>query len=129
MNDDLAAYLDSINGQLLGYLDERKELSLATLAHLHRYAVALLQALLVPAHLAEDWRDFFELAEAFVLAYGSKRLDLLNRRSRLLDARATPGSEPVAGTDRLFLMHFVDELGRHLSQTQRGGGAGGAAQD
>ena len=128
MNDDLAAYLGSIDGKLVRYLDEQKELSVATVAHLHRYAVALVQRLIVPAQVEEDWRDFFELAEAFVLAYGSKRLGLLNRRARLLDTRAKPAGEPVGGPDRLFLMHFVDELGRHVSQSQRSDDGGGATR-
>lgn len=122
---DLAAYLASIDEGLLGYLDAQKELAAATLAHVQRYAVALAERLLTPADVAEDWQDFFELAEAFVLAYGSPHLDHLYRRVALLDAPSVTGRQPAEGSDRLFLAWLAEEIGRRLPHEGGPGGPGG----
>gem|GEM_PF-2049066 len=125
VNEDLAAYLESINSRLLAYLDPEKDLSTETVAHLYRYSVALLQALILPEHIVEDWDDYFDLADAFVLAYGSKRLDLLNRRAPVLGTGGEQAPDPLTGDDRLFLVNLVQELGAFLTsrETSTDGGA------
>jgi hypothetical protein len=124
VNDDLAAYLDSIHERLLVYLDAHQDLSVETVSHLYRYAVALLQGLIDPDHVREDWEDFFCLADAFVLAYGSTRLGLLNRRAALL----FPGSESepasLSDADRVLLVALVRELGEQVSARLSTGGSG-----
>jgi hypothetical protein len=124
MNDDLARYLESIDARLPRYLDEGKDLALGTAEHLYRYAVALLQGLVKPAHVQDDWADFFFLADAFVLAYGSRRLGMLSRGSFLLASGKQEGSLPLTGTDRTFLVAFVRELGQFVSARQHTSGGG-----
>lgn len=125
VNDDLAAYLDSIDSDLLRYLDANADLSLGAVEHLYRYGVALLQGLIEPAHVLEDWEDFFDLADAFILAYGSKRLDMLNRRCALLETGGEQEPLPLEAADRMFLVELVRELGDFVSarQSTAGGGA------
>jgi hypothetical protein len=126
MNDDLAAYLASVDLDLLRYLDGDCDLSLPAAEHLYRYASALLQGLILPRHVAEDWEDFFPLADAFVLAYGSKRVDLLNRRAALLSSNGARPPLRLRGDDRALLVELVRELGdfvfAHASE-----GSGGPA--
>lgn len=122
MNEDLAAFLEAIDSHLLVYLDVNKDLSTETVAHLYRYSVALLQGLITPEHVLEDWEDFFDLADAFVLAYGSKRLDLLNRRAPLLDTGAEQEAAPLTADDRLLLVTLVQELGLALTERESASG-------
>lgn len=125
MNDDLANYLESIDSQLIIYLDANRDLSTETVAHLYRYAVALLQGLILPEHVLEDWEDFFDLADAFVLAYGSRRLEALNRKALLLDIDGDQASAPLSADDRLLLVTLVQELG--VALTEREGASGDGA--
>jgi hypothetical protein len=112
MNEDLVAYLDVIDPSLLTYLDRDHDLSLETVERLYGYALALRQGLVTPAQIREDWDDFFDLADAFVLAYGSRRLDGLHKGSPLL-VPALEGEAPsvLADTDRTLLVALVRELG------------------
>lgn len=126
MSADLVAYLAAIDEGLLGYLDAQEELSGATLAHVHRYAVALAEGLIVPAHVVEDWPDFFELAEAFVLAYGSAHLDHLHRRAPILATLTVPARVRAEGTDHLFLALLAEEIARRLTRPERSNGGGTA---
>jgi hypothetical protein len=122
MNDDLAEYLGALDRDLLAYLDANRDLSLKTAERLYHYAMAMHQGFLEPEHVAEDWADFFTLADAFVLAYGSKRLGLLNRRSALLSAgNGLPYF--LNDFDRTFLVELVRELSAFVStqRTQRRG--------
>lgn len=110
MSDDLAAYLGSIDRRLLSYLDGDRQLSDAAARHLQRYAVALLQGLISAEHVAEDWGDFFDLADGFVIAHGSARLEQLSCRAMLLDTYERSPSRPLDTLDRLFLAALVCEL-------------------
>jgi hypothetical protein len=118
MKDDLATYLASIDSRLLVYLDAQRDLSTETIAHLYRYAVALMQGLIAPDAVLEDWEDFFDLADAFVFAYGSERLELLNRRAALLDMDGDRTGVPLTADDRLFLVNLVQELGALLTERE-----------
>jgi hypothetical protein len=77
VNDFLFSYLDTIDERLLEYLDDANELSLDAVKKLRLYASSLLDGTLSPDHLAEDWADWFQLALAFVLAYGTDELEKL----------------------------------------------------
>jgi hypothetical protein len=114
MRDDLAAYLDSLGSNLLGALDAEGDLAVGTAEHLYRYAVALLQGLILPEHVAEEWADFFCLADAFVLAYGSRRLGHLTRKATLLSIGKGGAPLPLTGPDRSALVDLVRELGEYV---------------
>lgn len=118
MKDDLATYLESIDSRLLVYLDAQRDLSTETIAHLYRYAVALMQGLITPDHVLEDWDDFFDLADAFVYGYGSQRLEFLDRRSGLLETDVDETGLPLTADDRLLLVTLVQELGATLTQRE-----------
>ena len=112
MSDDLANYLDSIDAHLVGYLDEDRHISADAIRHVQCYAVALIQGLVVPEHVHEDWPDFFPLVTAFVLAYGSPRLGHLGRRSAIFEGA---GDDPLTDPDRAFLVTLLAELHALLS--------------
>lgn len=116
MTDDLAAYLDAIDARLVGYLDADGHLSDGAVRQVQRYAVALVQRLIIPAHVKEDWPDFFPLADAFVLAYGSARLGYLARQSILL---VGGGGGPLTDVDRPFLVALIAEMYKRLAETER----------
>lgn len=106
---DLTAYLGPIDARLLGYLDETSNLALPSLEHLYRYAVALLQGLIRPEDVMEDWEDFFYLAGGFVFAHGSTRLTTLARVSSVLWVGRDQG--PLSESDRMLLVELTRELG------------------
>jgi hypothetical protein len=74
VNDVLVTYLDRIDKRLLFYLDEDDEMMFDTVERLRSYTSALLTGSITPAALAEEWPDWFHLAPAFVLAYGTAEL-------------------------------------------------------
>lgn len=113
MSEDLAAYLDSIDGRLVRYLDGHRDISSDALRHVQSYVVALIQGLVVPEHVHEDWPDFFHLVDAFVLAYGSPRLGHLTRLSSLFEGG---GDDPLTDGDRVFLVTLLAELHELLSR-------------
>ncbi len=106
---DLSAYLGPIDARLLSYLDDTSNLALSSLEHLYRYAVALLQGLLRPEDVMEDWEDFFYLAGGFVFAYGSTRLTTLARVTSVLWVGREQG--PLSERDRMLLVELTRELG------------------
>ena len=108
---DLFAYLESFAPDLCHYLDDDHGLGLGTVDHLYRYGLALLQGTMFPARVAAEWEDFFPLAEAFVLAYGSDRLYRQNQRAALLAVGRGESPHPLTGTDRSMLVDLVRELG------------------
>jgi hypothetical protein len=116
VSDDLADYLDSIDAHLVGYLDEDRNISVGAVRHVQCYVVVLLQGLLVPEHVHEDWPDFFPLVTAFVLAYGSPRLGHLARRAAIFEG---DGDEPLTDYDRVFLARLLAELQGLLSRRER----------
>ena len=115
MSDDLAAYLGSIDGRLVRYLDEARDIASGAILHVRCYAVAIVQGLVVPEHVHEDWGDFFPLVVAFVLAYGSPRLGHLARRSTIFEGG---GEEPLTDGDRIFLVSMLAEIDDLLSRRQ-----------
>jgi hypothetical protein len=116
MGDELAAYLCSIDGRLVRYLEDGADLSSTALRHVRCYGVALVQGLVVPEHVHEDWADFFPLVVAFVLAYGSAELGHLARRATIFEGG---GEEPLTDGDRIFLVSLLAELDRLLAQRSR----------
>lgn len=115
MSDDLAAYLDSIDAHLVEYLDPDRDISIGAVRHVQCYVVALIQGLVVPEHVHEDWPDFFPLVVAFVLAYGSARLGRLGRQSAIFEGG---GDEPLTDADRVFLVTFLAETHELLSRKE-----------
>lgn len=115
MSDDLADYLDSIDAHLVDYLDQDRNISSAAVRHVRCYAIALVEGLVVPEHVHEDWPDFFPLVVAFVLAYGSPRLGHLARRSTIFEGG---GDEPLTDGDRIFLVSMLAEIDDLLSRRQ-----------
>ena len=74
VSDFLVVYLDSIDKQLLEYLDEDDELKLDAVKRLRFYTSALLEGSISPDHVMEDWPDWYQLVPAFVATYGSDEL-------------------------------------------------------
>ena len=116
MSVDLPAYLDSIDSHLAGYRSPDNGISTGALRHVQCYAVALVEGLVIPEHVHEDWLDFFPLVVTFVLAYGSPRLGHLARRSTIFEGG---GDDPLTDGDRLFLVTLVAECHDHLSRRGR----------
>ena len=86
VNDFLVVYLDSIDEQLLEYLDEDDELKLDAAKRLRFYTSALLDGSITPDHVMEDWPDWYQLVPAFVATYGSDELQELEAAAELLEA-------------------------------------------
>ncbi len=114
MSDDLAAYLDSIDAHLLEYLDAERDISTDAACRVQCYAVALLEDLVLPEHVHEDWPDFYHLVVAFVLAHGSRRLGHLARQSAIFEGG---GDDPLTDADRVFLATLLAEI--HVSLARR----------
>ena len=72
VNDFLFTYLDSIDEQLLEYLDEDEELKLDAVKRLRFYTSALLEGSISPDHVLEDWPDWYHLVPALVATYSPK---------------------------------------------------------
>jgi hypothetical protein len=104
MNDFLVSYLDTIDERLLEYLDEDDELSLDAVKRLRLYASALLAGSVTPDHLAEDWSDWFHLAPAFVLAYGTEELEKLGDATDILDSEEGQQGIALTKADRAYLV-------------------------
>ncbi len=115
MSDDLADYLDSIDARLVDYLDADLDISVDAVRHVQCYAVALIQDLVLPEHVHEDWPDFYPLVDAFVLAYGSRRLGHLVRESALFEGG---GDDPLTSADRVFLVTLLAELHEVLARRE-----------
>jgi hypothetical protein len=113
VSEDLAAYLDSIDARLVHYLDTDRDISSDAIRHVQCYAVALLQGLVLPEHVHEDWPDFYPLADAFVLAYGSRRLGQLLRLSSLYEGG---DDDPLTEDDRVFLVTLLAEMHELLAR-------------
>ncbi|MDA8316650.1 MAG: hypothetical protein M0010_16005 [Actinomycetota bacterium] len=107
MSDDLANYLGAIDSHLVAHLDARGEISDEATRHVQCYAVAMIEGLVVPEIVHEDWPDFFPLVVALVLAYGSARLGHLARQSAIFEGG---GDDPLTDGDRSFLVTLLAEL-------------------
>lgn len=75
VNNFLISYLDAIDEQLLEYLDDEGELKLDVVKRLRFYTSTLLEGSVTPDRIAEDWPEWFQLAPAFVAAYGTEELN------------------------------------------------------
>jgi hypothetical protein len=112
MSDDLADFLDAIDPHLVEYLDATKDISCEAVRHVQCYAVAMLQGLIVPEHVHEDWPDFYPLVDAFVMAHGSRRLACLSWESCLFEGG---GDDPITESDRGFLLALLAEIHAFLT--------------
>jgi hypothetical protein len=103
VNEFLVAYLDAIDERLLAYLDEDEELRLGTVDRMRSYTAALLDGSLNPVAVAEDWPDWFDLAPAFVTAYGPQWMEVLEEAAAFLDGPEIGDEAPLTEQDRAYL--------------------------
>jgi hypothetical protein len=109
MNDLLVTYLDTIDERLLGYLDEDDEMPLTLVRRLRAITTALLDGGLTPAQVEREWHDYFPLSGAFVAAYGSEDLGVLERTAPFL-RRDEAGESALTENDRHYLRALESEL-------------------
>ena len=103
VNEFLVTYLDSIDGRLLEYLDDGDELKLDVVQRLRFYTSALLTGSVTPDHVVEDWPDWFQLAPAFVAAYGTDELKEIVGAVVFLRAVEEDDDATLTGADRAYL--------------------------
>ena len=103
VNDFLVVYLDSIDEQLLEYLDEDEELKLDAVQRLRFYTSALLEGSISPEHVEDDWPDWYQLAPAFVATYGTEELQELEGASEFLEAIEEQDDVSLTDADRAYL--------------------------
>lgn len=113
MNDALATHLSAIDDRLLAYLDDQGELPVEVVARMHRFAVAMVEGSATPELVADDWPDFYDLAAAFVFAYGSAELKDVYDRASLVDTVAGGRFVPLGDADRVLLVLLTEELERY----------------
>ena len=109
-NGFLVTYLDIIDERLLKYLDDVDQLSLDTVKRLQGCASALLDGLVIPAHLREGWPDWYHLAAAFVFTYGTGDLEELEYAAVSLRAVEYDGEESLTEADRAYLQALESQL-------------------
>jgi hypothetical protein len=110
MNDLLMSHLATIDQRLVFYLDEDDEMMFDTVERLRAYTTDLLDGSITPAFLVEKWSDWFPLASAFALAYGTEEL------KRLQDDAALPRKHDEVGlteADRAYLQALAFQLDRY----------------
>jgi hypothetical protein len=103
VSDFLVVYLDSIDEQLLEYLDEDDELKLDAVKRLRFYTSALLEGSISPDHVMEDWPDWYQLVPAFVATYGSDELQELEGAAVLLEAIEEQDDVSLTDADLVYL--------------------------
>jgi hypothetical protein len=113
VNDFLVLYLDSIDEQLLEYLDEDDELKLDAVQRLTFYTTALLDGSITPDHVMEDWPDWYQLAPAFVATYGSEELQELEGASEFLEAIEEQDDVSLTDADLAYLKALEAWLGMY----------------
>ena len=113
VNDFLVVYLDSIDEQLLEYLDEDDELKLDAVQRLRFYTSALLEGSITPDHVMEDWPDWYQLVPAFVAAYGSEELRELEGGAEFLGAIEEDEDVNLSEADRAYLKALQAWLGKY----------------
>lgn len=109
-NDFLVTYLDIIDERLLKYLDEEDQLSLDTVMGLQEWAVTLLDGSITPASLRLEWPDWFQLASAFVFAYGNGDLGELEYAAVFLRAVEDEENVSLTDADRAYLEALASQL-------------------
>src|ERR1035438_7199874 len=113
VNDFLVVYLDSIDEQLLEYLDEDEELKLDAVQRLSFYTTALLDGSITPDHVMEDWPDWYQLVPAFVATYGTEELQQLEGASEFLEAIEEDDDVSLTDADLAYLKALEDWLGMY----------------
>jgi hypothetical protein len=113
VNDFLVTYLDSIDEQLLEYLDEDEELKLDAVQRLRFYTTALLDGWISPKHVMEDWPDRYQLAPTFVATYGTEELQELEGASVLLEAIEEQEDVTLTVVDLAYLTALEKWLGMY----------------
>jgi hypothetical protein len=110
VNDILITHLGTTHEPLFNYLDEDDEMMFDTVERLRLYASALLSGSITPATLADDWDDWFDLAPAFVLAYGTEELARLQDAASFLRAVEEHGEGGLDEADRVYLTALASRL-------------------
>ncbi len=103
VSDFLVVYLDTIDEQLLDYLDEDDELKLEAVQRLRFYTSALLEGWITSKHVVEDWPDWFQLVPAFVATYGTEKLQELECGAESLGAIEEDEDVSLTKADRAYL--------------------------
>lgn len=112
MQDDLVTHLDAVDNRLLDYLDGTEELSSEAVKRLQRFAVAMAEGSMTPGLAREDWPDFYPLAAAFVVVFGTEELRELYDQATFFSA-VVRGEIDFTDADRVFLVSLADELDRY----------------
>jgi hypothetical protein len=113
VNDFLVVYLDSIDEQLLEYLDEDDELKLDAVKRLRFYTSALLEGSISPDHVMEDRPDWYQLVPAFVATYGTEELQELEGAAVLLEAIEEQDDVSLTDADLAYLKALEAWLGMY----------------
>ena len=113
VNDFLVVYLDSIDEQLLEYLDEDDELKLDAVKRLRFYTSALLEGSISPDHVMEDRPDWYQLVPAFVATYGTEELQELEGAAVLLEAIEEQDDVSLTDADLAYLRALEAWLGMY----------------
>jgi hypothetical protein len=71
---------------------------------LRHYASALLEGSIIPAAVAEDWADWYDLAQAFALAYGTEELEEMQDATVFLQGPEVGDDAPLTDEDRAYLL-------------------------
>ena len=102
VSEFLVVYLDSIDEQLLDYLDEDDELRPEVVKRLRYYATAPLEGSITPGAVGEDWADWFDLTQAFVAAYAPEEIEELEEAAPLMSDEVEEDSV-LTEADRAYL--------------------------
>jgi hypothetical protein len=113
VNDFLVVYLDSIDEQLLEYLDEDDELKLDAVKRLRFYTSALLEGSISPDHVMEDRPDWYQLVPALVATYGTEELQELEGAAVLLEAIEEQDDVSLTDADLAYLKALEAWLGMY----------------
>ena len=121
VNDYLVSFLKAIDSRLLGYLDSHDALAVKTVKRLRFFANAMLEGTTTPSKVAHDWADWFQLARAFVVVYGTLELADLEGDARLLHAGEIDGNKKLTEADRAYLSALQDALDCYPEMRAAGG--------
>ena len=113
VSDFLVTYLDSIDEQLLEYLDEDEELKLEAVQRIRFYTSALLEGSITPDHVLEDWPDWYQLVPAFVATYGSEELKELEGGAEFLRVSEEDDEVNLTEADLAYLRMLEMWLGMY----------------
>ena len=80
-----------------------------------------------PIEVAEDWGDWFDLAPAFVLVYGTTKLQEMQDEAMFLYRPDVGDGPALSGRDRTYLADLEPLLDRY-PEMRTGEGSGGGTQ-